>query len=438
MNGRRRIAGTVSGGTAPRKNVEHARTTTPTTTTCVGSVAMITTTTVIAGVASRAAMGAATMRVEPGATCSVGNARAPHGAATSGMGTTVEEEGHAASPTAEERRKNDLTLMFKLNVATMEQAASRIFNLQANKPSAAATPRSPRQLFQNVYRMVEEQGNESWFAHSNMQTTKVPRARTHPPIPVQRAYYRIKNAIPPVNSPTIQEVDDALSKLVNAASQPSGENVQPLMTASEPATPPSGENVQLQTTSSEPATPTPVAAQQITLPREEPARTPLQDTLAANKDGQVCSPTPLSATAKENLSGVANLFVTPEQGILSQPAPAPVKRGRRLSKTTVAVPSLRRSKRQAASRLKHMPAEQRANHVLCRRLGYIKDELTPAEEAIRDFIASFQGPMPQDIVAALTAMFHLDDEDACAATEALIRLGGPEAADGLPELRDDA
>lgn len=58
----------------------------------------------------------------------------------------------------------------------------------------------------------------------------------------------------------------------------------------------------------------------------------------------------------------------------------------------------------------------------------------PEEQAIQEFVASFKGPMPQFIVAALTALFRLDDDDICSATAALIKLGGPEAADGLPEV----
>lgn len=55
--------------------------------------------------------------------------------------------------------------------------------------------------------------------------------------------------------------------------------------------------------------------------------------------------------------------------------------------------------------------EERANHILCRHLGYIMDDTTPAEEAIRDFITTFQGPMPQYIIKAMIALFHLEDGD---------------------------
>ncbi|CAN6291878.1 unnamed protein product [Urochloa humidicola] len=332
----------------------------------------------------------------------------------------------ATSPTAEEieeRRKKDLTLMFKLKVATMEQAASRVFNLQGNRPRPTAAPRSPLQLFQYISRMAEEDGNESWYAYNNNRKTKVLRARTHPPVPVQRVFYRIKNVLPSATSPTIQEVDAALAKLVDDA--------QPQMATSEPATP-----IQAASATSEPPTPTLADHVQVT-PPDALLTTPLQATAPTNINAQVCNSTPIDSAVNGTLSGVADLFATPDQAVLSQPAPAPAKKGRRLKKPTVAVASLRRSKRQAVSHLKHMPAEQRANHVLCRRLGYIKDDLTPAEEAIREFIASFQGPIPQDIMAALTAIFRLDNDDINSATEALIRLGGPEAADGLPELNGD-
>nr|TKW09342.1 hypothetical protein SEVIR_6G087900v2 [Setaria viridis] len=65
-------------------------------------------------------------------------------------------------------------------------------------------------------------------------------------------------------------------------------------------------------------------------------------------------------------------------------------------------------------------SHKRANHVLCQRLGYIEDDYTLVEEAIREFVATFQGPMPQDIIKAMTTLFQLDDKDLCKATGALI------------------
>lgn len=85
------------------------------------------------------------------------------------------------------------------------------------------------------------------------------------------------------------------------------------------------------------------------------------------------------------------------------------------------IATLRRSKRQACSKIRHLSTEEKANHVLCRRLGYIKDDITPVEEAIREFVATFQGPMTQYITKAMTALFHLDDDDIARATNDLWR-----------------
>ncbi|CAL4971596.1 unnamed protein product [Urochloa decumbens] len=356
----------------------------------------------------------------------------------------------------EERSKADHKLMFKPNVATMADAANRVFNLHSSEPSSNAIPRSPLQMFQNISRLAEVQGNDSWSDTVNNKATKVQRARMHNSIPVKHAYYRIKRALPPENSPTIQEVDDALSKLAEAAIQPPSDDGQIQAADPAPATP-------THTTSAAVpafATPTHMALEPPS-PTRAGTTTPTHTTSAAvpafatpthtapeppsptragttTPTAQIGTPTTPACTVTGNLSGVADLFVTPEQGILAQPPSASGKKGRRLKKPTVTVPTLRRSKRQAANRLNSMPAEQRANYVLCRRLGYIKDELTPVEQAIREFVASFQGAMPQDIVAALTAVFRLDDNYLSSATDALIKLGGPEAADGLPELADAA
>ncbi|CAN6362721.1 unnamed protein product [Urochloa humidicola] len=261
-------------------------------------------------------------------------------------------------------------------------------------------------MFSAVSRLSDELGHEAWFDHYSKQCYEVPPARTHPPIPVRRVFYRIKNAIPPVQPPTIQEVDDALATLANLTVQQDERQMQ-------------DPELEAQVTELD----SNIAASTIDAPTS-PAET------------QVRPSTPPAAHTSANLTSVAELFTTPEQGLLLQPLSAPRKKGRRLKKPVATVASLHRSKRQACSRLKHMPAEQRANYVLCRRLGYIKDDLSPVEQAIREFIASFRGPMPEYIVAALTAMFNLDDDDLCSATEALIRLGGPEVVDGLPELND--
>ncbi|CAN6356073.1 unnamed protein product [Urochloa humidicola] len=316
--------------------------------------------------------------------------------------------------------------MFHLKVATMGDVVDKRFNNL--KPAApTVTTRSPLQLFDNISHLVDEIGDE---ARLNNCYFEVPRARVHPPVPVGHVFYRIKNTLPCFNSPTIQEVDAALSKMAGEPVLPGGEPTQPddaleLGNAENVASTQQlqHEDVQhqLQHDGVQHLNTSPTAATcDINITPTPPPT-------------QVCPATPSTINTYANLSGMADLFSTPEQGLLPQPPAAPGKRGRRLKKSPVQIPSLRRSKRQACSRLRHLPVQERANHVLCKRLGYIKDDLTPAEQAIQEFIATFKGLMPQYIVAGLTSMFRLDDDDICRATTALIKHGGPAVVDGLPE-----
>ncbi|CAN6175554.1 unnamed protein product [Urochloa humidicola] len=84
--------------------------------------------------------------------------------------------------------------------------------------------------------------------------------------------------------------------------------------------------------------------------------------------------------------------------------------------------TVRRSVRLANAR--RMPALQRAQRNLCRKLGLLNDELQPIEAALQEFLAMFQGPLPQHIVAALTVAFNLDDIEADELDEALTAVAG--------------
>jgi hypothetical protein len=46
----------------------------------------------------------------------------------------------------------------------------------------------------------------------------------------------------------------------------------------------------------------------------------------------------------------------------------------------------------------------------------------------------FTGPLPQDIVAAMTALFGLDDEDDDEVNEALLQMSG----EGVDDLQQDS
>jgi hypothetical protein len=74
------------------------------------------------------------------------------------------------------RRQQDLLLLFQLKVATMEEASSRIFNLQTRKQQAA--PHSPLQLFNNFALLLEEQGDDH-ISSPDPPAPKVQPARAH-------------------------------------------------------------------------------------------------------------------------------------------------------------------------------------------------------------------------------------------------------------------
>ena len=81
-----------------------------------------------------------------------------------------------------------------------------------------------------------------------------------------------------------------------------------------------------------------------------------------------------------------------------------------------------------------MSQMQRAQKNLCRKLGLLHDDLEPVENALQDYIAMFNGPLPMDTIAALTEIFNLDTEETNDADDALLRMVG----EGVEELRDAA
>ena len=68
------------------------------------------------------------------------------------------------------------------------------------------------------------------------------------------------------------------------------------------------------------------------------------------------------------------------------------------------------------------PAIQKAQHNLCRKLGLLDSELQPIEAALQEFIAKFDGPLPQEIIASLAAMFNIDNDNAQEIDQALVGL----------------
>jgi hypothetical protein len=70
------------------------------------------------------------------------------------------------------------------------------------------------------------------------------------------------------------------------------------------------------------------------------------------------------------------------------------------------------------------PAIQKAQRNLYRKLGMGNDENKTIDEVLREFIAMYQGPLPPNILAAMTAIFDLEDDDAAALDDALLEHAG--------------
>jgi len=139
------------------------------------------------------------------------------------------------------------------------------------------------------------------------------------------------------------------------------------------------------------------------------------------------TPAPADGTLADDVHGndaVESLFSTPAPAVLRALPGKPARQRRTFNMTKVR--SARLAKKPA------MPAVERAQRNLWRKLGVSDDEFRPIEEILQEFIAMFSGPLPGNIVDAMTALFGLDDDDDDILTNALIEHAG-EAADDLQQ-----
>jgi hypothetical protein len=79
-----------------------------------------------------------------------------------------------------------------------------------------------------------------------------------------------------------------------------------------------------------------------------------------------------------------------------------------------------------------IPAVERAQRNLCRKLDIPADEDDPIDNVLRDFIRMFQGPLPEHIIAAFSALFELDDDNTDRLDNALLLHAGQVVADLAP------
>jgi hypothetical protein len=134
-------------------------------------------------------------------------------------------------------------------------------------------------------------------------------------------------------------------------------------------------------------------------------------------------------------SGVAAFFANATPPIIqSNPiplkAPPAIHQHRRRQRQVFDMSSVRRSACLAKNR--PMTQMQHAQQNLCRKLGLLQDDLQPVEIALLEFVAMFNGPLSDHVIAALSEMFNLEKGSAMEIDEALINLAG----EGVVDLQE--
>nr|TKV98179.1 hypothetical protein SEVIR_9G542400v2 [Setaria viridis] len=312
-----------------------------------------------------------------------------------------------ASLAADTRKEADFKLLYDLQVGSMAEAAQKMFNLQRRHPPAA-TPRPLMDIFRKASSIVDATGDEAWFDYSDNidNHSKVPVHNVQSLVPLQKVFHRITSALPPPSIPSIQEVDDELRRMtmrlevashgtpgqaVGALSGDSGRVAQAPAGGGEAVQRPPGSHDNDHTTDERPVLPAPehqaASAFGVLFTRPEP---PLHS-----------APTPRQEPAP-----------------LAQPESSKRRRPRRVFDMS----TVRRNARLSTRR--PMPAMQCAQHNLCRKLGLLNDDLQPVEAALQEYLAMFQGPLPPEVIAALTAAFNLEDEQAEALDAAMAMVAG--------------
>jgi hypothetical protein len=128
---------------------------------------------------------------------------------------------------------------------------------------------------------------------------------------------------------------------------------------------------------------------------------------------------------EEPSSGVDALFSNLDTPLLQQPAPRRPRHKRIFDMTNV------RRSAQLAKR-PAIPVIERAQRNLCRKLGIPVEAEDPIENVLRDFVATFQVPLLDHIIALLAALFELDDNGADTLDNALLQHAGMVVADLAP------
>ncbi|KAG2641740.1 hypothetical protein PVAP13_2KG232958 [Panicum virgatum] len=151
----------------------------------------------------------------------------------------------------------------------------------------------------------------------------------------------------------------------------------------------------------------------------------LADVTHANADG--------NDNDNDNL-GLDVFFTTPPPPAI-RPGPEVLRQVQVRRRRTYDMSKVRRGARLAAKPA--MPALKKAQINLCHQLGLIADERAPIEKALIDYINMYKGPLPQDVVAALSTFFGIHDEFAIQLDEAMMGLAGV-GIDDVQEVINEA
>lgn len=174
-------------------------------------------------------------------------------------------------------------------------------------------------------------------------------------------------------------------------------------------------------------------------PPSSPTRTPvlphvspLARTPTRSKEG--------SSPSVRRLPGL--LFAPAQQPLLSPPTSSPPLRPVNRRKTLAGMSisrtlgfSLKQAALRNKARRRAAPVARKAEAVLCRGLGIIKDGEEVTQQAMEEFAARFQGQVTQEVIDAMRVLFNIGSDDEDEVDQAIIQDGG-EAALELAQEED--
>ncbi|EEE67621.1 hypothetical protein OsJ_25187 [Oryza sativa Japonica Group] len=294
--------------------------------------------------------------------------------------------------------------------------------LVADKAMAAPPPTAMEDLA-----IRSSTGTEAWFSGTAWK-----------PVPVARVFGRIREALPAtpaVETPTTyQQIEEALMRLelAAAAARTPGDDTllpQPMSPAPLAASPPRRLEDLASDAVADKILPAPLPG---ALLPQEMTHMPATPPLSALEPGSL----PERASSP---CAIAGLFTSPPPAIIASPlrSTLPCLRPVVLTRKVKLRP---RQHSQAIRRSEHLakqparPMMERCQRILFRRLGILHDEEDASvERVLSQYMAMFDGPLPPHAIAALTAIFGLDDDDECAMDASLLPLVG----EGITDVADE-